>query len=395
MTIAVLEPHASGHRAYYVRWIAEGVRASGRDLLIGGGPELLQHPEVAEVLACRGVKAVCLPAAEVAAGPQNNRMSMLKRQFAYRAYFGRLFEQACAHCAVGDVVIPYVDYCLYALAMRGAPFRSLPWCGITMRTSPRGSGVEEIFRWWLIDRVCAAPALARLFTIDPMFQTGDASTRRKIPAKLVYLADPVERIELGDRTATRKAFGIDDGVHVVLVFGSLDGRKGIEWLFEAMLRLPPTVRIAALLAGRQTTELQAQLREPRWQELYASQRIVSVDKVIPQAELGGVLAAADSAWLGYVGHQHASGVFNLAAIHGLPIVATNAGAIGLMASRVSRVIRVNPTDSRAVARALSDLIGGPRQLRDAAECERLQAAHSVSAFGATISAALGPVHGVT
>jgi len=393
MSVAVFEPHASGHRAYYVRWIAESLRASGRNPLIGGGPELLEHPVVAELLAGQGVQSVCLPGAEVPARRLTSSISMLKRQFVYRAYFGRLFELASAVGPVGEVVIPYVDYCLYALATRGAPFRSARWCAITMRTSPPGPSFAEMCRWRLIDRMCTAPALQRLFTIDPMFQTGDASARRKLPAKLAYLADPVERIERGDRTETRKAFGIDDGIHVVLVFGSLDRRKGIEWLFEAMLRLPQTVRIAALLAGKQTPELQAQLREPRWQALYATHRIVSVNKVIARAELGGVLAAADSAWLGYVGHQHASGVFNLAAVHGLPIVATNAGAIGLMASRVSRVLGVNPTDSAEVAQALSELARGPRQWRDAAECERLQAAHSVSAFGATISAAFDPVHG--
>lgn len=395
MTVAVLEPHASGHRPYYVRWIAESLRAAGREALIGGGPELLEHPAVAELLAGQGLRSVCLPAAEVLGRHQTNRIAMIKRQFAYRSYFGRLFKLANTACTVGEVVIPYADYCLYALAMRGAPFRSSRWCAITMRTSPPGTSVTEMCRWRLIDRICAAPALVRLFTIDPMFQAGEAPSRYKLPAKLAYLPDPVERIEHGDRTAARKAFGIDDRTHVILVFGSLDRRKGIEWLFEALLRLPQSVRVAALLVGKQTPELRAQLQEPRWQQLYASQRILSVDQVIPQTELGGVLAAADSAWLGYVGHPHASGVFMLAAIHGLPIIATNAGAIGLMASRVSRAISVNPSDSGEVARALGELACGPRQSRDAAECERLQAAHSVAAFGATISAAFGRVQDAT
>jgi glycosyltransferase involved in cell wall biosynthesis len=395
MTVAVLEPHASGHRAYYVRWIADSLRAAGRTPLVGGGPELLAHPVVAELLAGQGVESVCLDAAVVSAHQRTNRISMIKRQFAYRTYFERLFKLASADHAVGDVIIPYVDYCLYAFALRGAPFQSSRWCGITMRTSPPGTGVNDIFRWRLIDRMCAAPKLARLFTIDPMFQAGDAAARHKLPAKLAYLADPVERIERGDRTASRKAYGVDDWTHVVLVFGSLDQRKGIEWLLEALLRLPKTAGITAMLVGQQTPELRAQLQEPRWRPLYASARILSVDRVISQSELGGVLAAADSAWLGYVGHEYASGVFNLAAVHGLPIIATAAGAIGLMASRVSRVISVNPTDSGEVARALRALARGPRQLRDATECERLQAAHSVSGFGATISAALEQVPGDT
>ena len=106
-------------------------------------------------------------------------------------------------------------------------------------------------------------------------------------------------------------------------------------------------------------------------------------------------AAADSAWLGYVGHQHASGVFNLTAAHGLPTVTTDAGAIRLMASHVSRVVRVIPTDSAEIAQALNQLVCGPRQLCNAAECGRLQAAHAVSMFSATISAACGRFHGAT
>ena len=393
MPVAVLEPHASGHRPYYVRWIAEGLRASGRETIIGGGAELLDHPVVAEFLA-QGARSVCLPAREVVAGASTGRVSMLKRQFAYRSYFGRLFRLAVAVDKPADVVIPYADYCLYALALSGAPFRSSRWCGITMRTSLPRHGVAEMLRWRLVDRLCAAPTLLRMFTIDPMFQTGAGSSLAKMPAKLAYLSDPVVRVEPGDRAATRRALSIDDDMHVVLVFGSLDGRKGIEQLLKAMLRLPPTVKVAALLAGRQTPELEAQLREPRLQKFYASKRILSVNRVIPQTELGGVFAAADSAWLGYVGHQHASGVFNLAAIYGLPIVATNAGAIGLMASHVSQVISLNPTDSEAVARALGELARGPRQMRDPHECERLRAAHSVSEFGAAVSAAFSGDHRV-
>jgi glycosyltransferase involved in cell wall biosynthesis len=393
MTVAVLEPHASGHRAHYVRWIADGLRASGRNLLIGGGAELLAHPAVAELLAGQGVRSVCLEATEVAARQQTNRLSMIKRQFAYRGYFSRLFELASAHCAVGEVVVPYVDYCLYALAGRGAPFHSSRWCGITMRTSPPGTTFAERCRWRAIERMCAAPALLRLFTIDPMFLPGDAPARYNMPAKMAYLPDPVEHIDPGDRSATRQGLGIADGVHVVLVFGSLDRRKGIEWLLEAMLRLPQTVRVVALLAGKQTPELEAQLREPRWQGLYGSRRVVCVNRVISQTELGGVLAVADSAWLGYVGHQHASGVFNLAAVHGLPIIATKEGAIGLMASRVSAAVRLDPTDSAAVAQSLTDLAGGAFQMRNEAERARLQAVHSVASFGATISAAVNQGRG--
>jgi glycosyltransferase involved in cell wall biosynthesis len=314
-------------------------------------------------------------------GPQPaTRVSIARRQFAYRAYFGRLFEHASAGAPVGNVIIPYMDYCLYAFAMRGAPFRSSPWCGITMRTSPPGDTVADACRWWLVRRLCRTPALTRLFTIDP-----------RLPARLAYLADPVERIAPGDRAAARQALGVTDGDHVVLVFGSLDKRKGIEWLLEAMRRLASSQRVVALLAGRQTPELQAQLLEPRWRELRATRRVLCLDGIVPQDELGGIFAAADSAWLGYMGHQHASGVFNLAAATGLPIIATNAGAIGLMADEVSRTYKVNPADPHEIGAVLSELAGAPRQLRDTSECERWQAAHSVAAFGATVSAACAQV----
>ena len=120
MTVAVLEPHASGHRAYYVRWIAESLQAAGKQPIIGGGPELLEHPAVAELLH-QGVPSVCLAITDRLARRQSSRVGLIRRQFAYRTYFGRLFKRANDEYSVGGVVVPYVDYCLYALAMCGAP----------------------------------------------------------------------------------------------------------------------------------------------------------------------------------------------------------------------------------------------------------------------------------
>src|SRR6478752_1103536 len=122
MRLAVFEPHSGGHRADYVRWAAEGLRASNHEVLLGASSEVLMHPALQELLRCRDVRSVCLEVPAVVTRARNHRLQLLRRQLLYRSYFSKLFALSCRAHKLDGLVVPYLDYCLYAFAALGVPF---------------------------------------------------------------------------------------------------------------------------------------------------------------------------------------------------------------------------------------------------------------------------------
>jgi glycosyltransferase involved in cell wall biosynthesis len=151
-----------------------------------------------------------------------------------------------------------------------------------------------------------------------------------------------------DRTGARAALGVADGARVVLAFGFIRPYKGLDLLLDA-LRL-------------------ARQREPAIQLLVAGRPLYDIDEVrraaerdglpvrwdlrfIPRDEMGRYFAAADVVALPYVDTSD-SGVIELAAAFGRPVVAAAAGGLGEAFSRYGHGALVPPRDVAALAGAL-------------------------------------------
>jgi glycosyltransferase involved in cell wall biosynthesis len=390
MMLAIFEPHSGGHRADYVRWTAEGLRAANHAVLLGGSSEMLMHPALQELLRSDNVHSVSLEIPGASTRKRFHGLRLLWRQLQYRSYFSKLFSLACRQHKLDGVVVPYLDYCLYAFAALGAPFGRISWCGITMRMDSDALERRASPQAFAMRLLCRAPTLKSVFTIDPRYSGQQSAAFAGAYGKLLQIGDPVEELATGNRRRIRLELRIPDEAVVVLVFGTLDSRKGIEHLLLGMLHSDPAAPITALLVGRQTSTIHALLSQPRWQALRDRGGIISLDRYVPNSDIADLFAGADAAWLGYVGHQHTSGVFILAAAAGLPIIATRVGAIGFLADRVSLSTKVSQDNPREVADALNQVANLPRIRRDPDECRQVAAAHSPAQFGLRIAAQFEP-----
>jgi glycosyltransferase involved in cell wall biosynthesis len=346
----------------------------------------LGHSELNDLLRDARVQSECLEDPGLNKHVSSDRWAAVVRQFAYRTYFARLYAAASRNSDIRGAVIPYLDYCLYGIAALGSPFGGTPWCGITMRTGDALLTHHTSIRSVAIRSLCKNKTIRGLFTIDPRMEGRSTQLREGGRGMLRYVGDPVAIAATGDRTKMRAALAVSDVTTVVLIFGSLDERKGIDCLLTGLLKLDPNIPLTLLLVGKQSKSIQALLATPRFRSLWSAGRIKSIERYVDETELADALAGADAAWLGYHGHQHMSGVFQLAAAHGLPIIATREGAIGFMANRVSLCTAIDPQDPAQVATALCDLALRPRVRRAPAEIRDLLATNSRERFGAAIAA---------
>src|ERR1700686_169957 len=235
--VLIFEPHASGHRAVFVRYLVESMeRHGGIQATWVVVKEDRHHPQV-RAPAMQFAKM--LRVAEISLPDARKTLlgllhPLLEKQFRYIRALKR-FIKAHGDGAFDYVFIPFIDdYGLAPLAVFRRPFAGLPWGGIVI--SPRFHlGVTGHAPRRLIDGIeralyallfRAGGDMHEVFTIDPYFQKFCRDSR------LHYVPDPAV-MELPGPAQPLKEVDISDTDAVILVYGNLDHRKGIPELLRA------------------------------------------------------------------------------------------------------------------------------------------------------------------
>lgn len=386
--LLVAEPHADGHRSSYVRWIVEGMAARNHTVLVVTTEAAADNPVLNSMLADKErITIHTMPELRWNESP-SGRFSLLWREWQYWRWFRRCGALARASARIDAVVMPYLDYCFHVVALLGSPFRGLPWCAITMRTVvAEGESVRRGVRWRLLPRILRQCSLTALFVISPSFTKRLEQINKGIWRKLRYLADPGELRSVESRPRARELLDIPAAAFTLLVFGTIDERKGLLRLLPAVRQLSRSRDFRVLIVGRQSEEIRSALSNAEHAEMVRSRRLIILNRFVDDREQGLVFAASDAVWLGYENHEHMSGVMVLAGLAGLPIVATERGEIGQLARRLELGPVVNVTSIESVLQGLTLLCSEEHRSRYGACGRRAFSDHSPEAFAATIDAA--------
>lgn len=379
-SIAILEPHATGHRGAYVGWIAQAAAERGIPTRIVGAAGLAEVEAVQRALQAG---AELRPAA----APAPSRLGPLATQFACRDWMLRL---AGRHRDLAEAawIVPFFDSAFWAVALAGLPAHGAGWVGITLRTGFPLAGEHwrgrRALRLGATARVLRSSAILRLFAIDPSTPGWLEAQNAWYWRKLAYLPDPSLPLRPMTATAARERLGIGPGERVVLVVGSLDVRKGVAQLLDAIdgAGCESGLRWTVLLAGRQTEAVRSLLRE----RVGRARRIV-IDAFLSDSEFAECLHAADVVWAGYVGHVFSSGIVTTAGRAGKVVVGCDEGAIGALVRHHGLGVACNVHDRGAVARALAAALEPAVRERAATSGPAAFRNHTPESFGAAVVAA--------
>jgi glycosyltransferase involved in cell wall biosynthesis len=181
---------------------------------------------------------------------------------------------------------------------------------------------------------------------------------------------------------------------VVLVFGGLSERKGLQQLLAALCALGRE-DVHALLVGAADEDARRLLNGPAARRLQLGGRLHVIDRWVDDDMENMAFAAADIAWLGYSGHWRSSGVQVQSALSGLPMVACDEGLIGWLTERHQCGVVVPVQQEAAVVAALGRLASSPDLRRRMGERGREAfAQHSLENAGAVLSASLSRALGL-
>ena len=334
MHLHLIEPRPDGHRMQYVRRLVE-TAPKDWSISLSTFSGSVKHPATQEALAAGGERITLVT---IDGQTDFERHVRGSDGFRLQPAYWRLMRRhwlALRPAQRGNLaVMPYLDYCSYAIGLMGSPFGDTPFSGIVMRPdfhwpeqgvvspAPRQARLKQ----WLFMRLLANRRLKCLLTIDPSLRDWVVKHQPRGHERLRYADDPSDLQGFGDRVAARRHFGLRNDSVVVLLFGSIDLRKGVARLLDLAASRTFPSEGQVLIVGQQSDEVRALLRQ-RVRRLPVDW-VVSVDRYVDRQDEWLAFASADFVWAAYEGFYGPSGVVAQCRQASLSVIHRGSGLIG-------------------------------------------------------------------
>jgi len=210
------------------------------------------------------------------------------------------------------------------------------------------------------ERLLQIKSLFSIAVIDEYFLEYSRQQSNPGYSKVKFVPDPGE-LEGSESVAQfRGQLGIPEGRFVILVYGLLSTRKGVEELLKAVSLLKDEDEISILLAGQIDAGVETILRQSMAEKLLVSGRLIIVPGFQDKDQEYRVFRSANAVWLGYVdGFYGKSAVMAQAGSVGLPVLACKEGLIGVITKREDLGLVFDPKDATAVAARIKQLQSNP------------------------------------
>lgn len=371
MHILIIEAALTGHHSGYLRRIAAAYMEAGHTVTVTVLRRDASHPALDQLKTKFGEAFNVLPLDNTKYDAAlHSPLGEPGRELALRRLFGQAYRVVHQANPVDYVFLPYLDYCLYALGLLGSPFGPTQWGGICMRPSfhyghfgviaptPKLVNIKRA----LFLKLLRSKTLKSVYTIDKLLHGYVSERHTQWTHRLQYVPDPAELNGSHTYESARQALGIPERAVVVLVYGAIDERKGLDVLIEAMgsPELPNALHL--LVAGRQTASIHLLMQSAQVSTLIRDGRCYVINSFLDDSTEQMVFAAVDIVWLGYRHHYSMSGVLVLAGLSKKPTISSKNGLIGWWTSMIRMGLTFEDKNCSQIVFALQLLMG--KSIRD-------------------------------
>jgi glycosyltransferase involved in cell wall biosynthesis len=309
----------------------------------------------------------------------------------------QLFCKYAQKLHTNHALVMYLDTCEFPLAIglkSPCPFSGIyfrPTLHYQMFANYQTNFKGKLQQWrerltW--GRILNHPQLETVFCLDPFAVTA-LSTKHQ-HTKVVHLADPVQPYPSipSDLTTLKTQLGIAAQRRVFLLFGGVDGRKGIYQLLEAIELLSPEVceQFCLLLVGQPHPTDHVNIHQ-KITALCETRQLQAIEhyQFIPEAEVPTYFQLADAVLAPYQRHVGMSGILLLAAAAGKPVLSSDYGLMGELARRYQLGLVVDSTQPTEIAKALATLLtASPHTFSNPSQMKLFASQNSIERYANTI-----------
>jgi len=313
----------------------------------------------------------------------------------------RNFQEWQVYCRYARVLkttqalIMYLDTCELPLAVgkcspcsfSGIYFR--PTFHYPSFTNFSASKKDQLQRWRekiTLNRILRSPQLKTIFCLDPYAVNALKSNRYS--TKMVHLADPVSVFPDESSSHTHMQLGIEKHRTVFLLFGALDGRKGIYQLLDAIQELSSDLcqDFCLLLVGKASHAEQDQIHQ-RAAALCQSRPIQLIEcyDFVPDDDVPSYFHLADVVLAPYQRHVGMSGILLLAAAAGKPVLSSDYGLMGEVVRQYKLGLVLDSSLPTEIAQGITRCLREPlERLCDRIQMKKFAEQNSVDCYTSTI-----------
>jgi glycosyltransferase involved in cell wall biosynthesis len=322
MRVLVIESALSGHHRTYLERLTRALLDAGMSVTVALDAARPGDESIDEISIALGKEVTITTVHFDPIGRSLRRfLGNAGRELAYWRLWAHLVRGQLA-ASVDCVVVPYLDYCLYAIGLLGSPFGSLPWVGVCMRPSfhhplsglgGKRTQVDDL-KEALFVRVLNGAVSKRVISLDPLLPEYIYSRHSAPSGSLAHAPDPADPPAGPEKSDARLRLSLPRDVDVVLVYGVLDTRKGIDDLIRVLARIPACAQVHALIVGVPDARTAGVLGTGDAMTLVRQGRL-HLRLGYASAEMEGLaFASSDVVWANYRNHRSMSGVIVKAAM---------------------------------------------------------------------------------
>ena len=185
--------------------------------------------------------------------------------------------------------------------------------------------------------------------------------------KFVHLPDPIPIRSVSKAWILRGYYNIESDRKIFLCFGSIDKRKNILNILEAVSLVPTAMhsQIALLILGKCTDKLLQKKITDKIDEIgkaYPHLNVIIDDRFLSIEEMENAFEQSDVVLIPYLGFYFSSGLLGHATKHSKYIIASNIGLMSDLVETYQLGTTVNAHSPLSIAQAFSNFIEQPKQI---------------------------------
>ncbi len=205
------------------------------------------------------------------------------------------------------------------------------------------------------------PAIEACFILND--KESVARMNKKIKNIFYYLPDPIDNavpaVDVVTAGEIAAKYRIEKGRKVLLLFGTIDERKNLINIIDAMRLFPDEVKgeLTLIIAGKFKAEVRD--RYTQYIDRYKEElNIVYFDAFVSDQERTVIFQHCDVVLMPYVNFYSSSGVLGHATHHGKRVIVSALGLLKNIVAEHSMGIAVDPLSAKSIQQATHELLFG-------------------------------------